>query len=381
MRDARNPSGRAGLGATALLAVVTATACVPTTPSIAPSAAVATDGAASAGPAITPLPSSPSAFEVGRVEGTFPGVTSHVSTGERLYWASGPSIWRFTPGDVGAERIYESRAPGALVWDLAGVGDALVFSERLAGPAGAWRVGYIASADADVREVDVGAAEHGAPPTLAIDERRIAWAGFDESSGSPRTFLRVTERSDPDAARTLLGADVEDRLLWYPELDGDTLWYATIDPDFEGAGVGDAFHIETADLAGPSSEPAWFDDLENVFEPVVTRDFLAWKSLDPGLSALTWGEIHVRDRGSSDELTIATRANHPSVGTRFVAFDEFFHERLLLYDLAARRTLEVPDALPGRKATLGIPAVAGNLLGFSTSVRGEKIVSWIRLPD
>ena len=43
--------------------------------------------------------------------------------------------------------------------------------------------------------------------------------------------------------------------------------------------------------------------------------------------------------------------------------------------------LSVPDPLRGRKGTLGIPSIAGSLLAFSTSVRGEKTVYWIRLPD
>ena len=381
MRDAPIRSGRAAFGAAALLASALVVACAPNTPSVAPSAPLATDGEPSATLASTPVPSSPAAFDVRRVPGMFPEVTALVSTGERLYWASEASIWRFAPGDEDAERIYENPARGALVWDLAAAGDALVFSERLTEPAGAWRVGYLAGDDADVRAIDTGVAERGAPPTIAIDDSRIAWAGFAESSGSPRTFLRVTERADTDAARTLLDSDVDEELLWYPELDGHTLWYAAIDPDFEGTGIGDAFRIETIDLAGLSPKPAAFGDLESVFEPVVTHDFVAWKSVEAGFSALTWGELHVLDRRSGDELTIATRANHPSIGARFVAFEEFFHERLLLYDLSTRRTIEVPDPLRGRKGTLGIPSIAGSLLAFSTSVRGEKTVYWIRLPD
>ncbi len=256
----------------------------------------------------------------------------------------------------------------------------VVFSERLPEPAGTWRVSYLAG-EAPPVEIDAGVAERGAPPTVDVDDQRIAWTGFDESSGSPRTFLRVAEQADLASERTLLDVDIDDRLLWYPQLDRDTLWYATIDPDFEASGEGDAMHIEMVDLAGRAFEPERFPEPGNAFEPNVTPDYVAWKSIEAGFSALTWGAIHVLARESAERFKIATRANHASVGSRFVAFEEFFHERLLVFDLATRQTIEIPDPLHGLRGTIGVPAVAGNLLAWSISVHGEKTVSWTRLPE
>jgi len=230
-------------------------------------------------------------------------------------------------------------------------------------------------------DVDAGVAERGAPPTVDLDEHRIAWAGFDEASGAPRTFLRVADRSDVTAQRTVLDAAVDDRLLWHPQLDGDTLWYGTIDPDFEATGEGDEIHVETVDLAAPSPEPRRVEMPGSAFEAAVTDGHVAWKSIEPGFSALTWGDISVEDRGSGDRFVVATRANHASVGARFVTFEEFFHRKMLVYDLATRRTIEIPDALPAAKGTIGVPEIAGDLLAFSISVRGEKTVYWVRLPD
>jgi hypothetical protein len=326
------------------------------------------------------MPSSPTAFDTRTVPGSFPAVTALTSTGDRMYWASEASIWRYTPGEAEATRIYENPVHGALVWDLSALGGALVFSEQLPVPAGTWLVRYVPGDGAEPVEVDAGVAERGAPPTVDLDERRFAWAGFDEGSGSPRTFLRTAERSDVEAERTPIEDDIDERLLWYPQLDRNTLWYSTIDPDFEGTGEGDAFRIETLDLADPNAAPEVTGEMSNVFEPVVTPEFLAWKSVDPGFSALTWGQIHVLDRGSGEELVIASRANHPSLGSRFVTFEEFFHRQLLVYDLATRRTIEIPGALQGGKGTIGVPAIAGRLLAFSTSIRGEKTVHWVQLP-
>ena len=379
MGGLRTRRSRAGRGAAALLSSGLLVGCGSTVPATtlhqSPPATVA-----SPSPATTPLPSSPTRFDVHRVTGSFPAVTALTGTGDRLYWASEASIWRYTPGETEPDRIYQNPTRGALVWDLSARGGAIVFSERLPDPAGTWVVRYLAGDSSEPREVDAGVAERGAPPTVDIDERRLAWAGFDEGSGSPRTFLRVAERSDVEAKRTPIEDDIDARLLWYPQLDDDTLWYSTIDPDFEGTGEGDAFRIETLDLADARAVPA-IGEPSNAFEAVVTPDFVAWKSVDPGFSALTWGQIHVLDRRSDEELVIATRANHPSLGSRFVTFEEFFHRQLLVYDLATRRTIEIPGSLPDGKGTIGVPVIADSLLGYSISVRGEKSVFWVRLPD
>lgn len=330
-------------------------------------------------PTRTPSPSSPTAFDVQRVEGTFPDLIALTSTGEELYWASGAAVWRFAPGDAVATKLYENQAGGALAWDVAASGGAAIISEGLPNPAGAWRLLYLADGDAPL-ELDAGIAEHGRPPTVAIDGEHIAWAGFDEASGSPRSFLRFASADDPTSATTVIDETIDDRLLWYPELDGDTLWYSSIDPDFEGTGVGDETHIETIDLAVAAAAPVRFHGAGLDFDVAVSPDHIVWKSVEPGFSALTWGELHLLDRRSGEQLEIATQADRPSVGARFVAFEELFHRRLLLYDLATRSVLEVPDARLGGRGTIGIPAVAGNLLAYSVAARGQQTVYWTLLP-
>ena len=49
--------------------------------------------------------------------------------------------------------------------------------------------------------------------------------------------------------------------------------------------------------------------------------------------------------------------------------------------MATRRSIEIPDPLRGSKGTIGVPAIGGSLLGYSTSTRGEKTLYWARLPD
>lgn len=386
MRRAISPAGRAGLGAAPLAAtalgawLLVACAAEAPVPTSAPSTAWPSVAAPEGLPTSAPIPSSPTEFALHNVAGAFSSVTALTSTGDHLYWGTEATIWRFTPGDSDPQPVYESPAEGALVWDVAATDAAFVFSERLGSPPGGWRVAFVAGDGTAPVELDRGIAERGTPPTLAINSRRIAWAGFDESSAAPRSFLRSVDRTSPDTPTTLLDLDIDDGLLWFPQLDRDTLWYGTIKPDFAGTGGGDDISIGTIDLATPSAGPARFDGGDSTFNPAVSPDYLVWKSLEPGFAALTWGQLHALDRASDERFVIADQANNPSLGSRFVAFEEISHGKLLLYDLATRTLMEIPDPMGGADGTVGPVAISGNLLGYGTSAKGSKTVSWTILP-
>jgi hypothetical protein len=381
MRHAESIRGRAGFGAAAFTTcVLVACAAEAPKPTSGPPTAWPNVAATAGLPTSTPAPSSPTEFALEKIDRAFPAVTALASTGDHLYWGSGSAIWRFTPGDPNPERVYESPAEDGLIWDVAAADDAFAFSELLESPAGTWRVSYVAGDGATPVELDRAIAERGAPPTLAVDGRRIAWAGFDESSGAPRSFLRVVERASPDAATTLLDLDIDDGLLWYPQLDRETLWYGIIEPDFEGTTAGDDISIATIDLTNPSAGPSRFDGRGNDFNPAVSADYVVWKSVEPGFAALTWGQLQVLDRNSNGRLLIADQANNPSIGSRFVAFEEITHRKLLLYDLATRVMVEIPDPMHGANGTVGPVAISGSLLGFNVSAKGSKTVYWTILP-
>ena len=382
MRHAESIRGRAGFGAAAFTAcVLMACAAEAPRPTQRPPTAWPSVAATAARPTSTPAPSSPTEFTLEKIDRAFPSVTALTSTGDHLYWASGATIWRFTPGDPDLQRVYENPAEGALIWDVAAIDAGFVFSELFESPAGAWRVAYVAGDGATPVELDRGIAERGAPPTLAIDAGRIAWAGFDESSGAPRSFLRVVERARPDAATTLLDLDIDDGLLWHPQLDRDTLWYGIIVSDFEGTASGDDISIATIDLANPSAGPARFNGRGNDFNPAVAGVYVVWKSVEPGFAALTWGQLHALDRSSNERLFIADQANNPSIGSRFVAFEEISHHMLLLFDLATRTLVKIPDPMGAANGTVGPITISGNLLGFNVSAKGSKTVYWAILPD
>jgi hypothetical protein len=281
MRREESASGGADFRAAAFMAAWVLVACAAETP--VPASTPPTTRPSFAATEVlspsTPAPSSPTEFVLEKIDRPFPAVTALTSTGDHLYWGSEATIWRFTPGDRDPQPVYENPAEGALIWDVEAVDDAFAFSELLVSPAGSWRVSYVAGDGATAVELDRGFAERGAPPTLAIDGGRIAWAGFVETSGAPRSFLRVVERASLDAPTTVLDLEIDDGLLWYPQLDRDTLWYGIIEPDFEGTGGGDDISIATIDLANPSAGPARFDGRDNDFNPAVAEDHVVWKSV------------------------------------------------------------------------------------------------------
>jgi hypothetical protein len=382
MRLAESIRGRAGFGAAAFAAwVLAACAAEAPTPTSRPPTAGPSVAATAGRPTSTPAPSSPTEFQLERIDRAFPSVTALTSTGDHLYWGSGATIWRFMPGDPVPQRVYASPAEGTLFWDIAAADDAFAYSELLESPAGTWRVAYVAGDGVTPVELDRGIAERGAPPTLAVDARHIAWAGFDESSGTPRSFLRVVERASPDAVTTLLDLDIDHGLLWYPQLDRGTLWYGIIEPDFEGTAAGDSISIATIDLANPAAGPTQFDGRGSAFNPGVSADHVVWKSVEPGFAALTWGQLHLLDRSSNQRLLIADQADNPSIGSRFVAFEEISHRKLLLYDVATRTLVEIPDPFRGANGTVGPVAISGSLLGFTVSSKGSKTVYWTILPE
>lgn len=382
MPNAATAGGRAAFGAAALIATSVVVACATELP--APVATPFPSAPAASVPPTTsrtPRPSSPATFAFESVKGTFPAVTSLTSTGERLSWASEGSIWEYSPGNASAEEIYVAADAGALVWDIAASGDSTAFSESMERPAGAWRVLLIPGGGEPPILVDQGRAERGRPPTLAVDNRRVAWAGFDEAGGQPRSFLKVVDRAALGTPTTLLDVDVDQRLLWYPALDRETLWYSTIDPDFEGTGAGDRFHIETMDLTNTAGGPVAFEGAGLDFEAAVSEAFVAWKTVEAGFSALSWGELHVLDRRSNDRLVIPGQWDHPTLGSRFVAFEELFHERLALYDLATRALIDVADPPHGSRGTVGVPTIGGRLFAYSVFARGRNTVYWTILPN
>jgi hypothetical protein len=310
------------------------------------------------------------------------------SLGSELVWTTGPGstadIWRAVPGEV-PERVFENPRRDSFVTQVArnATGYAFVEANDAAYGPGGWRVWYLPLGAATATEVDRGSSPAaGGPPGIDLDDRRLAWAGFDEPPSGNYSFLRVADLADLAGVDTILEVPIEDGLLWTPVLDGSLLWYAVIHADFEQTGAGDEFHIESIDLGG-SRDRVRFAGTANDFDPAVTPSAIMWKTVQPGYAALTWGDLHVLDRstGRVRDLPI-DRANSPSVGDRFATFEEITRKRLLLYDIPHDELIDVSDGLPPGTTTVTAVSVFERLLVCAVGIgSAPPQIGWALLPE
>ena len=314
-----------------------------------------------------------------------------ISVARQILWSGrgdrGAGIWRLVPGESEPELIFKSAHDDGRIPAItaSAAGYAFIELSESGFGEGGWRLSFLPGAGEVPKEIDRGMAPRaGVAPTIDMDDARIVWASFDEPPSGPRSRLKVVSVGNLSVVTTLLDAPIEQRLLWYPALSGDELWYGTIKADFVGT-ADPEYHLEHFDLAAPAAGPARFPGFGLDFYPVLHDGFMVWRTNAQGDSALNWGALHVLDRRSEALATIPVEhANHPSLGGRFVAFDEITHSRLAVYDIRTGRLVDLANQVGGGAHTYGSASLSGRLLTFSTQAgdgTGLPQIRWAMLPD
>ena len=309
------------------------------------------------------------------------------SFGAEIAWTAGPTstadLWAFVPG-AAPRRLYENPRRDTFIPFVARSDRGYAFLETEDFLEGEWWAWFLPAGSAVPIEIDRGLAPNsGGPPGIAIDNDRLAWAGFEEPAAGPVSILRVVDLDRLDAVETLFTMPIEDALFWYPTLDGDRLWYAAVDMDFVVTGTAEEFHIESLDLAAALRRRDRFPGTGNDFDPAVTPGFVAWKTVEPDYAPHNWGTLRVLDRDTGGEIVLdVDRGMHPSIGDRYVAFEEITQKRLLLYDLVEQRMVDLSDALPAGTTAISRQSIAGNLLTFMVAIEGFEAprLAWAWLP-
>jgi hypothetical protein len=390
----------------AAVVVCALAACAPPTAPVAsrpPGSPDATDG-------LAPAPTSIATLDVGAIEFHLidarhvPADTTLSAAGQVL-WTAGdttPSeIWRYVPGAPAPERVFASARSTSIITALAASSRGYAFVEQSKPDFGdgGWRVWYLSGPGADAVEIARGLARlAGSAPTVAIDDRRIAWAAFDEPVGTETegvldhavTRLATAPVANLSDVTTVLELPVRKRLLWYPALHGDELWYSVIDPGSDPDADGPEYHVEWVDLARPADPPARLRSSDHDFDAVASADFVAWKANPRGAAALNWGTLHVLDRATQAQLAVpGVSGARPSLGARFMAFREITNLRLEVFDLAASRLVDLTDAASlaanlGGQVTYAGQSISGRLLAFSVGRAdpfGPPRIGWAVLPE
>jgi hypothetical protein len=384
----------AALAACVIVVAASVGACGPVTPSPSrPSGSIdppTTTPPPSGFPSAEPTPSRASLkLSLTLLPPEFLPSSSLRSFGSEIVWTTGPDstadIWHTVPGEA-PERLFENPRRDSFVTQVARNAAGYAFVETndaVYGPGG-WRVWYLPTGSEKPTEVDRGSSPAaGGPPGIDLDDRRLVWAGFDEPASGSYSFLRAADIGDLAHADTILKLAIDDGLLWTPVLDGNLIWYAVIHADFEQTGVGDEFHIESIDLGSPSRERRRFAGTANDFAPAVTSNTIMWKTVQPGYSALTWGDLHVQDRATGRVRDVEIdRADSPSIGDRFAAFEEITRKRLLLYDISDGELIDASDALPPGMTSVTSVTVAGKLLVCAVAAeQAPPQIAWALLPE
>ena len=344
----------------------------------------------------TPRPTAidPSSIELHLLDAAYTPGGETVSAAGQILWAGGrdrwlPEIWRFVPGSPTPERIYDSNVPESIISSVVASASGYAFVEQ-SEPAfggGGWRVWYLPGSGADPIQLDWGvAAEAGFPPTIAMDDERVVWAGFDEPQTGFVTRIGMAEIADIEHPRTLLERPVDKSLIWYPALEGDELWYGTIDPASDPAAQGPEYTLEKLDLSNPLAAPAPFPGTGHDFNPAVNDEFLVWKANRRGDAALNWGTLKILDRRSQELRTIPVGdANRPSMGDRFVTFEEITHSTLPVYDPVSLALANLAsDRILGRPSMYGGESISGRLLAFfmqPADALAQPRIGWAILPE
>jgi hypothetical protein len=392
----REARGRAlSMGAAAL---ILAAACSPS-PTARPIATArpTASAAVTVPPTASPRPTRPNAtsvelhlLDVRYVPGDAP-----VSADGQVLWAAGEhtlsEVWRFIPGAKQPELVYTSPRREANVSSIiaSNAGYAFVEESEPDFGKGAWRVWFLSAPGAQPVELARGVARlAGVSPFLAMSDDRVVWAGFDEPATGFVTRVQMAAVANPSHVTTLVERPVDESLIWYPTLHRNELWFSTIHPNSDPTAEGPKYNLEMLDLGHPAAGPIPFDGTGHDFNPAVNDDYLVWKANRRGDSALTWGTLKVLDRRSEKTWTIpGGDGNRPTIGDRFVAFDEMSPSSLPIYDPVTRTLLDLASATAFRQAghlAFGGESLSGRLLAFSVGPADASTpprLGWAILPE
>lgn len=379
-------------------ALVLVTGCTPST--LPPPTAIAGPTAIAAPtvpPTTNPIPTRPDAtsIEMHLLDPRYIPGEAPVSARGQVLWAAGEhslsGVWRYVPGTSEPEQIFASRRPKSNISSVVGsaAGYAFVEESEPAYGKGGWRVWFLSAPGAEPVELARGVARMaGVSPFLAMDDDRVVWAGFDEPASGFVTRVQMAPIADLGHVTTLVERPVDESLIWYPTLHQDELWFSTIHPNSDPSAEGPEYNLETLDLADPLAGPVRFEGTGHDFNPAVNDDEIVWKANRRGDSALNWGTLKVLDRGEQKIRTIPVEnANRPSIGDRFVAFDEITRTSLFVYDPATRTLLDLapgPALGPEGDIAFGGESVSGRLLAFSVGradASAPPRIGWAILPE
>lgn len=322
-------------------------------------------------------------------------ISAFVSLGSEIVWSGGPrdidnNLYRLIPGADEPDLLYENRESDSNLTSIAGSAAGYLFTDErwIDGERRGWRLWFLARPGEIPLLVDQSTDDRQIAPTIAMNDRWLAWEVVHGTHENPVNELRVAGIADPLVPTTLLSYPGRDVYMQFPSLWADELWYGIADNDWEA--LTEKPRVEMIELANPQAAPATFGAEQRAFMPAPGRDVVAWKSggrdefaaLNSGVLTIYW-----RATGQVDELplpgreTAAARISYPSVGNRFVSWWDDIAQRFYVYDLLERRFRRIAEYDWTGEERVTKPSLSGDLLVYTHYLSdGERYLEWAELP-
>jgi hypothetical protein len=330
-----------------------------------------------------------------RIPEAFTGhVSAFMSLGDQIIWGGGPgredNLYRYVLGATEPELLYLNTERNSSITSVAGSAAGYVFTDDrwVGGEPRGWRLWFLPASGGEPIEIDRSTDDRLISPTIAMNDRWIAWEVVHGSFDAPVNELRHVSVANPLAPVTLLSYQGRDVYMQFPSLWEDELWYGIADNDWEA--LTEKPRIEMIDLANPAAPPVALGVEQRAFMPAPGRDVVAWKgggadefaALNSGALTIYW-----RATGEIDELPIPGRQStaeeiaYPSVGGRFVAWHDDIEQRFYVYDLVERQFRRIAEYDWTGEQRVSRPSLSGDLLAYLYNVRdGERYLEWCVLP-
>jgi hypothetical protein len=203
----------------------------------------------------------------------------------------------------------------------------------------------------------------GFVPSFSIQESTIVWTAFDRGPDGPVSQLLLAREPDWEP-KLLLERSSERAELWFPSLYGSSVAFCEV--VYASDRQTDTRTIYLLDLASPDAKPRKLSHSGLATMPVLLDDRVIWKETDPGFNMLTWGRLWVHDIGGPLPTQLDTApldyVNHPSAGSRFVAWRANDSFTFAVYDLLEERTRVIEQHTAQDPIDILRPHIAGDLL-------------------
>lgn len=316
-----------------------------------------------------------------------PGANTHAWRNKALY--------RFAPGESEPELIYQTPSVDPHpIGNIAGSSAGYAFSDYVGSETltDKWRGWYVAKPGAEPIMLDEGDDEFNNdwPPNVAMNDRYIVWTGLRGAGEDRVTELKAVSIDALDQVMTLASTKIDDGTVYEPALNGSELWYSFSENDW--AQYLAYPRVEMRNLADPSAAPFVLGRELRAGMAAPNDRVVVFKSggvpednpINAGLLTIYW-----RDTETIEQLPIpghpmaGDRASYPTVGDRFVAWQDDIKSRLYMYDLAEHQFRRIEELDPTfSEGTFNERSVAGNLLAFDGwDPDGGQFLRWAFLPE